>query len=310
MTQGAALNTVITVLLLSPALDVTYLASSVVEGGITRPREVLRLPGGKGLNFARAATRMGSDVRVVAPLGGHIGAMVESLSATAGVSIVTVPIAAETRTCVTVAADDDGRLTEFYEPASELTADELAAFVVAVGELPSDGWTVLSGSIPAGLDVSVLVSILRARGPLAVDTHGAALAAIIDELRPALVKVNRREASELLGVEADALELARLVRKRSGGAVIVTDGSGGSAAVDASGQWRVSSSAPAGRFPVGSGDTFLAGIVTALDRGDPLDDALMLASTSAAANAAIPGAAEFEPAVATALRAQTTIHRL
>ena len=300
----------ITVLLPGPALDVTYLVPSVVEGGITRPREVLRLPGGKGLNLARAAIRLGAQVRVVAPLGGHIGAMVESLAVAAGLSMVTLPIAAETRTCVTVAADDDGRLTEFYEPASELTAEELTAFIVAVEQLPVDGWTVLSGSIPAGLDVSRLVSALRPRGLLAVDTHGAALAAIVDEVRPALVKVNRLEASELLGVQADALQLARLLRDRSGGAVIVTDGSEGSAAVDSTGQWRVSSSAPAGRYPVGSGDTFLAGIIVALDRGQSLPEALLLASTSAAANAAIPGAAEFDPEMATALREQTTVRQL
>ena len=49
----------ITVLLLSPSLDVTYLVDEVTVGEIHRPHTVLRSPGGKGLNLARAAHRRG-----------------------------------------------------------------------------------------------------------------------------------------------------------------------------------------------------------------------------------------------------------
>ena len=301
----------ITVIALSPALDVTYLVPSVVEGSIHRPREVMRCAGGKGLNLARAARRMGAGVTVIAPLGGHIGILVESLGAT-DVPLICVSVAALTRTCVTVVADDDGRITEFYEPNAELSNAESITFLETAAELPAGGWTVVSGSVAAGVDLDALVAMLRRRAAdhLAIDTHGAALAVLVDELQPALVKVNRHEAAELLGIEGTALDLARLLRTRSGGAVIVTDGSEGSAAVDDSGQWRVSSSAPAGRYPVGSGDTFLAGILTAFERGESLPEALILASTSAAANAAMPGAAQFDPALAIALREQTRVQQV
>jgi len=190
----------ITVIALSPALDVTYLVESVVDGSIHRPREVLRCAGGKGLNLARAAQRMGSGVTVIAPLGGYIGALVESLGAP-DVPLVVVPVAALTRTCVTIVADDDGRITEFYEPNAELSTVECATFLATASELPVDGWTVVSGSIAVGVDLAALVAMLRQRGGdrLALDTHGAALATLVDELRPALVKVNRHEAAELLG---------------------------------------------------------------------------------------------------------------
>ncbi len=301
----------ITVIALSPALDVTYLVATVVDGSIHRPRDVLRCAGGKGLNLARAAVQMGADVTVIAPLGGHIGALVESLAAS-DLPLIAVPVAALTRTCVTIVADDDGRVTEFYEPNAELSAAESATLLGSAAALPVGGWTVVSGSIAAGVDLAGLVAMLRGRGGdrLAIDTHGAALVALVDELQPALVKVNRHEAAELLGVQGGALELARLLHERTGGAVIVTDGSAGSAAVDVSGQWLVSSSAPAGQYPVGSGDTFLAGILTAFECGQNVAEALMLASTCAAANAAIPGAAQFDPALATALRVHTRVHIL
>ena len=43
-----------------------------------------------------------------------------------------------------------------------------------------------------------------------------------------------------------------------------------------------------GRYPVGSGDAFLAGLVTGLDRGEWWDVALRLALGAATANAELP----------------------
>ena len=303
----------ITVLLLSPSLDVTYLVPSVTVGEIHRPREVLRFPGGKGLNLARAATRLGASAHVVAPLGGHVGALVASLAEAAGVSVTAVPVAGETRSCVTVAADDGG-LTEFYEPSAPLQASEIVAVRAALGAVEAgSGWTALSGSVPTGVSLHELVAVLRARAEagerIALDTHGAALDSLISELRPHLVKVNRHEASELLGADAPVLELARGLRERSGGTVIVTDGAEGSVALDGTGAWRATLDFH-GAFPVGSGDSYLGGLLAELERGGSLREAVAVATGAAAANAAIPGAGEFPLELARSLAAATTVEEL
>jgi fructose-1-phosphate kinase PfkB-like protein len=62
-----------------------------------------------------------------------------------------------------------------------------------------------------------------------------------------------------------------------------------------------------GRFPVGSGDSFLAGLVTALDRGDGWEEALRLALGAATANAEMPGAGKLDPDRASALAAQAEV---
>ena len=305
----------ITVLLPSPALDVTYLVDRVEVGAIHRPREVLRAPGGKGLNLARAAHRLGAAATVVAPLGGHIGALVASLAQKEGVTITAVDVAAETRSCVTVVSGDAHQtgLTEFYEPAAGLDADEQGRIVEALRTSPPGEWTTLAGSVPVGLDLSLLVEALRsrvARGDrLAIDTHGAALDTLIDELQPALVKVNRHEAAALLGWDGDAAALAAAVRARSGGTVVITDGSNGSVGIDETGAWRARLDAPAGRYPVGSGDSYLAGLLVALSGGAALPEALAAASGAAAANAQVPGAATFDSALARELTVRTTVTR-
>lgn len=288
----------ITALLLSPALDVTYLLDTVELGAIHRPREVIRLPGGKGLNLARAASTLGGAARVVAPLGGGIGDTVARLAREAGVEMIVVPAPGETRTCVTVVGDD-GVHTEFYEPTTGVDDAALAGVLAAVSSLDAGGWTALSGSVPATLDPAQLAGLLAGRvaagDRLAVDTHGGALAAVLDAVSPAVVKVNRSEAAGYLGADADALTLAGALHERTGGLAVVTDGVHGAAAVDGSGAHRAAPYPRPGRYAVGSGDSFLAGLLVALESGADPADALTLASAAAAANTARPGAASFAP---------------
>jgi fructose-1-phosphate kinase PfkB-like protein len=65
-----------------------------------------------------------------------------------------------------------------------------------------------------------------------------------------------------------------------------------------------------GRYPVGSGDAFLAGLVVALERSDRWPDALRLALGTAAANAELPGAGALDAARADELRARAEVRDL
>jgi len=62
-----------------------------------------------------------------------------------------------------------------------------------------------------------------------------------------------------------------------------------------------------GRYPVGSGDAFLAGLVVALERGDGWSGALRLALGAATANAELPGAGRLDASRAQALAEQATV---
>lgn len=266
----------ITVLSPSPALDITYFVDEVRPGEIHRPRDVLRLPGGKGLNLARAAQVLGGDVRVVAPIGGTIGDLVAELAAAEGLRLDARPADELTRMCVSV-IPGDGASTEFYEPNAGFPG-ELESFPADV-DAP-----VLAGSAPGSAEWAAPFH--------AVDTSGAGLGTVLRD-RPGIVKVNRAEASAVLGVEADALGLAHALRERTGGTVVITDGARGAVAVDATGAWRADPDPQPGRFAIGSGDSFFAGLLLALDAGRPLAEALHSASAAGSANTRAPGAGIF-----------------
>lgn len=290
----------ITVAGISPSLDLTYLVDSLPLGEIQRSSSVISCAGGKPLNAARAAATLGADVAVVAILGGGTGELLSRALVSAGLTLTAVPTPTETRTCVSIAAADTGQLTEVYQNAAQVPDAVWTRFAHALGAQLSDrpGWLLVNGGAPLGLDPAALaglVGLAHHRGVrVAVDTYGASLEQAI-QVRPAVVKVNRAEASALLGAdaEADLLEVATELQQRTGELVVLTDGRDGAVAVDEQQRLRVHLPDRVGRYPVGSGDSFLAGLVTALDRGEDLATALALASAAGVANALVPGPGVF-----------------
>src|SRR5262249_13056437 len=137
-----------------------------------------------------------------------------------------------------------------------------------------------------------------------------------------LVKINAAEACELLGLPSitgveEARHAAAAVRERAGAddhraAVVVTIGEEGMVLIDPDGQaWHGAVSAR-GDYPVGSGDAFLAGVLTALtaDPDATWHEAARLGLGAAAANAEIPGAARLDPTRARELAGQAEICQL
>ena len=127
----------------------------------------------------------------------------------------------------------------------------------------SADWLTISGSLPAGAPGDGYVGLVGV-ARTAFDSAEAGI-----EGRPALVKVNQHEAARLTGVD-DPAAAARILAESSAGAAVVTRGVEGAVAVDGRGAGWTATLDARGAYPVGSGDCFLAGMVVALDRGEPL----------------------------------------
>lgn len=301
----------ITIAGLTPSVDLTYLVDHLELGRIHRPTEVVRRAGGKPLNLARAAAALGADVSIVAVLGGWTGDWLGDELARAQIAVRRVTTPVLTRTCVSISSADSEDLTELYEYAEPIPADvwiqAREALTAELAERP--GWLVIAGGPPRGLPPTGLAELAElahhAGCRVAADTHGASLVPLLHS-HPELLKINRAEAAAVLGARPDAAlaEMATALQAKTGGAVVLTDGSAGSFGLSTDGG-RHALPAPdlRGRFPVGSGDSYLAGLLTALDRGDDLGAALRLAAAAGTANAQVPGPGSFDPDLVTQLAA-------
>lgn len=253
---------------LNPSLDRTLSIAELIRGEVIRADSTIEDPGGKGVNVTRFLTARGSDSVAVLPSGGSIGRGLVSLLVDAGIPHRSIPIEGRTRANVTV-VEPDGTTTKLNEPGPELSAAEIDALVAAVAELVTPGgWVVVAGSLPAGMDTSVLTrlaEVARAAGArFALDASGQALA---DGLAasPDLIKPNEEELGEILGRELrtreEVLEGCDEARARGAAAVICSLGAEGAVLVDDNGRWFVKGAKVPVLSTVGAGDSLLAGFL-------------------------------------------------
>lgn len=300
----------------NPAEDSTLVVDRLDPGGIHRPVEIVRGPGGKAVNVARAATLLGADAGVLAllPSGepASAGAFASGLE-TEGIGLAAVEAPGTLRRCTSILDAATGSMTDLYERGATIDGATWERFAAAVAARVGAGErTVFSGSVPPGVEPAAFGELVRsavANGTaVALDTSGKALAAC-EGLPIDLVKVNEAEALELTEGESDG-ELAVAVRGRFAPATdaVVTLGARGAIAVGPDGETlRATLDREPGSYPVGSGDAFLAGYLLATERGDAVDDRLRLAAAAGAANADVIGAGRLDPDLVAALACEVTV---
>ena len=280
----------------NPAVDTTYAVEAQAVGESHRVLSVQQRPGGKGINVARGLAALGHDPVCVLPLGGASGAWVSSALAALGLAASVTPIAGVTRTCVAV-TDDTAHPTVYNEPGPAVTAAEWHALVADVARLlPGAAMLVVSGSLPRGTDVAIvadLVAAARAAAvPVLLDVSGASLLAAAD----AGADVLKPNAEELLAATGAATLDGAVteVRRRGAGLVVVSRGTDGLIASDATGEFAVAAVPGVSGNPTGAGDAATAGLAAALVDGRTVDDALAWAAALGAAAVLRPVAGEVD----------------
>ena len=294
----------------NPSIDRLYELDRLRIGAINRPLGETLVAGGKGLNVARAAASLGADVTAIALLAGHAGRWIADALANEGIRTRLAWCDGETRSCIAIHDGGDDALTELNEAGPTV---DVSAWEGLVGTLRAElmegaaravGLVTVSGSLPPGAPddgVAQLVAVASAAGvPIAVDCSGEPLRRALSE-RPTIVKLNLAEAAATLADpgsgDVTAVALARELTARTGGTTVITLGLDGAVAAAPDGHVvRISPPAIRGRYPVGSGDAFMAGVATAMLRGAPFEEALRLGAAAAAANAQRQGAGRLDPA--------------
>jgi 1-phosphofructokinase len=309
---------VIVCLAANPSIDKLFEVERLVRGDIHRPSGFVEVAGGKGLNVVRAANALGAGVGAVALMRGHTGRWLVEMLQAEGVEGAYVWTHGENRASLSVADRETGGLTEFYEHGADVPPAAWVELVDVVARAwTKGGWLTISGSMPRGApDDGYRDLIVEARSAgvrSALDAEGTRLRLAL-EAQPDVVKVNAAEAGELLGVptsrRGEALTAAEKLRALAGGdghAGIVTRGADGVVLAAPDGTLFEGTLYVRGRYPVGSGDAFLAGLVTGLDRGAGWEDALRLALGAATANAELPGAGRLDGARAMALADEANV---
>jgi len=283
------------------ALDRTMVAPDFAIGHISRIGRAVAVPGGKGLNVARAVKILGGAPLAMGLLGGHTGRMIAAMWAEDGLNAEWTAYDGETRTC-TIIANQDGVSTVINESGLITSADwkALADDICRVAERDAVSAVCLCGSLPLGAPADApadLIARLKGMGARVwIDSSRAALSNAI-KAKPFAIKVNRDEIAAALGLRlrqtGDIISAAKSLIDAGIGIVVVSMGAEGALLVTEN---RIVYGKPPAIQPVdpiASGDCLHAGIVTALADGMDVAEALRCGVAAGTVNALYAGGALF-----------------
>ncbi len=291
---------------LNAALDRILTVPNFQLGHRHRASEGLALPGGKGINIARALKRL--DVPVVATglAGGGTGTRILEELRIEGILHDFVLIGDESQTSTTVVDPSGNSYTEIYERGPKVEPGELELFLEKLHYVArSADWVVFAGSLPRAVDDAFYAEAIRdlnRRGVrTALEAEGEPLRLGV-EAEPFLVSPNEREAEALVGHEfndeADFVQALDDIAEQGARNVLIGEGSGCFALFREERErrrFRVVAPELDVVSPVGSADVLLAGFIAAQVAGRPLEEALRSAVAAGAASTLAVGAGRFEP---------------
>ena len=202
----------ITTICLNPCFDKTVSVERLQPGQVNRIREARVDLGGKGINVAVVARRLGLDVQCLGIMGEDGAAELTALMDREGLRHRFMTVPGHVRTNMKVYSLDGQGVTELNEPGTPVTVDALNRFVqIAEAEKKESDMIVLTGSLPPGCPEGTYRDLLRSldRKKCILDTEGKELELAAKGAHPFLIKPNLREMEATLGIELRTMRAIR-----------------------------------------------------------------------------------------------------
>ncbi|MFN8674049.1 MAG: 1-phosphofructokinase family hexose kinase [Candidatus Sericytochromatia bacterium] len=190
---------------LNASVDRTSYADNFVVGKINRIPQPIELAGGKGLNVTRALLTLGYKDKVLATgfLGGFFGQRLEQLMNEDHINYDFFHIKNNTRCCLAIIDKKNNTLTEINENGPFISEEELKAFFSKLENLcKKSKILVVAGSLPHSLPDNTYAKIIDIAKSFGLITLLDAKDSVLKNglgASPYIIKPNRTEAETLLG---------------------------------------------------------------------------------------------------------------
>ena len=145
----------------NPALDYTLRLDNLIAGHIHRTTEESFYAGGKGINVSNVLTQLDIPNVALGFIAGFTGDEIERLVNILGIKpeFIRMP-AGNSRVNVKIRSAD-GTETDINARGCSIDADSLNQFYTKIGDLKSEDYLILSGSIPNSLPSDIYETILQ-----------------------------------------------------------------------------------------------------------------------------------------------------
>ncbi len=202
----------ITTICMNPCFDKTAEVDTLKVGQVNRIGEARIDLGGKGINVAVVADRLGLEVQCLGLMGKDGSEELTNLIEKEHVKHFFQQIPGHVRTNTKIVSKSGQGVTELNEPGTTVNQEILDNFFRMAKEKTQDSdMVVITGSLPPGCPEGTyrdLLKILEGKKCI-LDTEGKELELAVKGACPYLIKPNLREMETTLGIELRTMRTIR-----------------------------------------------------------------------------------------------------
>lgn len=262
---------------LNPAIDYYIELEEFQEQELNHCENSYTIMGGKGINVSKVLDNFGIKTLALGFVGGFTGDYIKKDFCLAKMKEQFTELKENTR--INIKMKTKVGESEIAGKAPNISEEDLKRFYKTLEQIKEGDLLVLSGSVPKSLSDEIYAEVI-ARVPKGVriilDARGKAFAKALEK-GVYFSKPNRKELEEYFERELLSLEelvaAAKELQKRGSKYVIVSRGGEGSFCVTE--DKVLIGNAPKGKLisSVGAGDSMVAGILYALEKGCSIEEA-------------------------------------
>ena len=257
----------------NPSVDISYNIENLKIDDVNRVELVNKDAGGKGIHVSYVLNELGEKVINSGFVGGKLGEFIEIRLDERKISHDFIKLDDETRNCIAIIHDN--KQTEILEKGPKIGLEKEKEFLAHLEKLSKNIEIInISGSLPKGLDASFYQKIIKFAKEnkifVSLDTSGNTLKEIVKgEIKPDLIKPNETEIKDIIEKEfpENEEEIRKIFDKsplKDIPYVIVSQGKDGALFKIKNKIYKAKVPKVKAINPVGSGDSTLAGALSAI----------------------------------------------
>jgi len=286
----------ITTICLNPSFDKAAEMDSLKLGEVNRIRELREDLGGKGINVAVVAQRLGLDVQCVGVMGENGGDQLSAMMDQEHLKHHFLRVPGRVRTNLKLMVKDEKGITELNEAGARLSPEHLSAFFDLAREKTRDSdLVVLTGSVPPGCPQGVYRDLMKSlEGKKCIlDSEGPELELAAKGAHPFLIKPNLHEMETTLGLELRTMrsirDAALLFIRLGVEHAVISMGAMGAMYVDTERTLFAPALRVATKSTVGAGDAMIGGMLLGYEKEGDMGKAFRYGVAAGAASVMTEG---------------------
>lgn len=283
----------ILIITLNPLLERRFTYDQVRLGSVNRNASTKISAGGKGINVSRQLKKLGLKSYNYFFSGGTNGKIYRDALKTEGLEFAFIPTKSETRHAAVVISKNDRTVSSYFSEDPKILENEVSEFKTKLDKMVQNCELVIfSGSSPSRETDSIFsygIELANKYDKVSIcDTYGSHLQSCIDA-EPTMIHNNLTEIENSIGInlndEKSIVNYLNQLYRKNIKRVYLTNGSNNFYASNFDYFYKINPLEIQEVDPTGSGDSFVAGIVSGWINSELFEDSLKFATAIAGLNA-------------------------